>query len=358
MHMPPSNVTIAYNPLEHMSHTNASEIHIYKLKQTGVNVIIAINSIARGPAIGGCRYVEYNSTADAIADAINLSYAMSLKAAFHNLPHGGAKAVIIKPNPNIARQALFNDFANLLNDLNGKYITSLDSGTSAADMDYIFEKTEYVLGHNHSNIKVISDPSYYTAKGVKKALEAAAFNKFGNSSLKNRSIAIMGSGNVGEYLLQFLTPESANITITDIDTQKAQRLANKYNCSYKSPTDFIFQSCDILIPCALGKVFTEENIAKLQTKIICGASNNQLSHESLALKLQQQGILYIPDYVANGGGLIFAAAKYSGYISNVEADIQNIKTATSELLALAASQNTPPLNLANNIALNKINHEQ
>jgi leucine dehydrogenase len=358
MHATSSNVITPYDPLEHLHNTNTSEVHIYKLKQTSANVIIAINSITRGPAIGGCRYIEYNNTAEAIADAINLSYAMTLKAAFHNLPHGGAKAVIIKPTYKVSSQALFHDFASLLNDLHGKYITSLDSGTSTEDMSYIFEKTAYVLGYQNNNFNVISDPSYYTAKGVKKALEAAVFNQFNSVSLKNKSIAIMGVGNVGEYLLQFLTPEAANITITDTDTQKAQRLASKYNCNYAPIANFISRPCDIFIPCALGNVFTDYNISKLQTKIICGASNNQLQNESLALKLQQQGILYIPDYVANGGGLIFAAAKYSGDISNVNTCINNIKDKTAKLLALAGTQNITPLALANSIALNKINNER
>lgn len=356
MHQATTNITKPYDPLQHLRSTNTSEVHIYKLKQTGINVIIAINSTARGPAIGGCRYVAYNSTDDAIADAINLSYAMTLKAAFHNLPHGGAKAVILKPGGPVCQQALFHDFANLLNELNGKYITSLDSGTTAEDMNYIFEKTEYVLGNDDNNTQEITDPSYYTAKGVKQALEAAVFHKLGDPSLKNKSIAIMGAGNVGEYLLQFLTPEAKNITITDIDTKKSQQLAAKYNCNYAPAANFISHPCDILIPCALGNIFTDYNIATLKAKIICGASNNQLSNEGLALKLQQQGILYVPDYVANGGGLIFAAAKYNDDVSHVNNCIYNIKDETARLLNLAEQKNITPLALANNIALNKINN--
>lgn len=338
-----------YDPLEHLSSTDTGEVHIYKLKNTGVNVIIAINSIARGPAIGGCRYVSYNSTNDAIKDAINLASAMTLKAAFHNLPHGGAKAVIIKPKTSVCSQTLFHDFADLLNELGGKYITSLDSGTSPKDMNYLFEKTQYVLGHENG-ISTITDPSYYTAKGVKRALEATS------DSLKNRSIAIMGAGNVGEYLLQFLIPETSNITITDIDTTKAQELAIKYGCNYAPPENFISTPCDIFVPCALGNIITKNNISKLNTKIICGASNNQLSSENLALELQQRGILYIPDYVANGGGLIFAAAKYNRDVSNVNDSIYNIKSEVEKLLHLAASQNTTLLALANNIAISKIQH--
>ena len=356
MHVATSNATIPYDPLQHLRHTNTSEVHIYQLKQTGINVIIAINSTTRGPAIGGCRYIAYDSTDDAIADAINLSYAMTLKAAFHNLPHGGAKAVILKPQHTVCQKSLFHDFANLLNELNGKYITSLDSGTTAKDMNYLFEKTEYVLGNEDNNAGEITDPSYYTAKGVKKALEAAVSHKFNTTSLKNKSIAIMGVGNVGEYLLQFLTPEAKKITITDIDAKKAQQLATKYNCSYAPATNFVSTPCDILIPCALGNVFTDYNIASLQTKIICGASNNQLSNESLALQLQQRGILYVPDYVANGGGLIFAAAKYNGDISNVNNSIYNLKDETLKLLSLATQKNITPLKLANEIALSKIDY--
>src|SRR5688572_14946036 len=77
---------------------NLDEFHVKFDKETGLKAIIAIHNTKRGPALGGCRMVPYKATAKAIEDAFRLSSMMTLKAAISNLPHGGAKAVLIKPH--------------------------------------------------------------------------------------------------------------------------------------------------------------------------------------------------------------------------------------------------------------------
>ena len=129
------------------------DIHVRRDPRSGLNAIIAVHNTLRGPAIGGCRFYAYPNETLALKDVLRLSSMMTLKNAACGLPHGGAKAVILAPKfgqlPN--RQALFHAFGDFVNDLNGEYITAMDVGTTNADMDWIAERTPYVIGASRSD---------------------------------------------------------------------------------------------------------------------------------------------------------------------------------------------------------------
>ena len=121
------------------------DLHTRIDEKTGLKAIVAIHNLKRGPAIGGCRMLHYDNVNKAIEDALRLGYMMSYKAAINNLPHGGAKSVLIKPKVIKDREAYFEKFGEFINDLGGRYITAVDSGTSPLEMDIIAKRTPYVL---------------------------------------------------------------------------------------------------------------------------------------------------------------------------------------------------------------------
>ena len=290
-----------------------------------------------GPAIGGCRCIEYSSTFEAIYDAMRLAHLMSQKARLANLNHGGAKAVLIKPKHIKNREAYFAKFAEFINELQGKYITAVDSGTSPADMDIINYYSEHVVCTSEQE-KIGGGASRYTALGVSRGIQAAVKFKLGKDSLAGLHVAIQGAGNVAYYLAKKLHSLGAKLTICDSDNKKAQNIAQEFNAQVIHPDEIYNIPCDVFAPCALGGILNPRTIPLIQAPIIAGAANNQLDSPNSTLLLQQRSILYIPDFAINSGGLIYAAAMYNKTeINKIQSDTEDIYNTIMNIL----SQNTP-----------------
>ncbi len=279
------------------------DIHIKHDSETGLNAIIAIHNTNLGPALGGCRFIPYHSTQNAIYDAMRLAQGMSYKAAIAGLELGGGKSVIVKPAKIKDRQKLFAAFGRFVEELNGRYITAVDSGTNVEDMNAIATTTNYVASTSKQAIAT-GDPSPYTALGVRRAIEAAAKTKFNNESLDGIHVAIQGMGHVGYYLAKELHELGARLSFCDINPENISK-AKKAFAGVEYSADKIFDvECDVFAPCALGGAINKETIGRLNTGIIVGAANNQLATPEIGKDLQKRDILYAPDYVANAGGLI------------------------------------------------------
>lgn len=327
------------------------DIHLYHCAATGLMAIIAIHSTHRGPAIGGCRCLPYAHINDALDDAMQLGRAMSFKAAVHDLPHGGGKAVLIRPETIADRVAYFHKFAECVAQLNGRYITSVDSGTSTDDMNIVLETTPHVLGYNRRETHYSNDPSILTARGVKHAIIAAVEHQL-NRSIKHIHVAIQGTGHVGAELCRLLTEAGAQVTVADIDADRAQHVASLYGATVVENQQILATACDVLAPCALGGIIHPGNIEQLKCHIICGAANNQLSDISLSDELAKRNILFVPDYLANGGGLIFVASNYIGDDDDIMlGKIDAMYPRVQRILAQAATEGLTPQAAADAVAL-------
>lgn len=282
------------------------ELHCKIDPKTGMQAIIAIHNTKLGPALGGCRFIEYESSAQAIYDAMRLARGMSYKAASVDLPLGGGKAVIMKPRGSFDRTEYFNLFGQFVNDLGGRYITALDSGTQLSDMDIIAQHTPYVASRSHHD----GDPSPYTAQGVFKGIEAAVDFKLHQTNLQGIHVAIQGLGHVGYLLAKQLHEAGARLTVADINKDRVQQVVAEFDAMAVSTDSIHTVACDVFAPCALGAVVNDQSLPEIQAPIIAGAANNQLAHTYHGQKLYEKGILYVPDYVLNAGGLIYAASKY------------------------------------------------
>lgn len=332
---------------------NYGEVHIKFDPATGLRAIVAIHNLNRGPAIGGCRLIHYPTTDDALEDAMRLGYMMSYKAAISNLNHGGAKAVLIKPKVIKDRKAYMEVFAEFVNDLGGRYVTAVDSGTSEADMDIIASRTPFVTCTSQSGAG--GDPSPRTALGVRRGIEAAVKFKLGKDNLDGVHVAIQGAGHVGYFLADELKKCGARLTVCDLNPTNLQRAVDEFGAAVCSPEEIYDIKADVFAPCALGAVLNLHTINRLNVSIVAGSANNQLAHYQHGSLLKERGILYAPDFVINAGGLIYVAAIYD-QADGQEAmkQVGDIYNTLTEIFIRADHENRATNEIAELIALDRL----
>jgi len=336
---------------EYMSEKRFGNIYIKHDRHTGLKAIIAIHSNKLGPALGGCRFLNYNSTQDALLDALKLSRAMSFKAAMVDIPFGGGKAVLINSDSIKDREKHFKAYGKFLDTINGKYITAVDSGTNLDDMEHIASQTPYVASRKHWN----GSPSPYTALGVFKGIISTIKRVYNKDSAAGLHVAIQGVGAVGNPLCKLLLDDGAKVTVTDVNKESIEKCVKDYNVKAVEPDDIFGVDCDIFSPCALGAIINDETIPRLKAKIIAGAANNQLATQKHGKILHEAGILYAPDYVINAGGLIYAAAKYRDLgDSEIQDSINNIYNSLTNIFNEEDKQNRPTNEIADEIAISKL----
>lgn len=337
--------------LEYALNHGFGDLHFKVDKATGMRAIIAIHNTKLGPALGGCRFIEYKDIYSAIKDAMRLARGMSYKAASVNLPLGGGKAVIIKPSGTFDREAYFHAFGKFVNELNGRYITALDSGTLLSDMDIISEHTPYVASLTAHD----GDPSPYTAKGIFRGIEAAVSFKLKKNSLHGIHVAIQGLGHVGYQLAKYLHEAGAKLTVADVNPEFVRQAVAEFGASVVSTDDIHKVACDVFSPCALGAIINDVSIHQLQTSIIAGAANNQLAHTYHGQMLHDKDICYAADYIINAGGLIYAARKYfHTHEELVTQQINGIGTSLLEIFERSARENRPASDIADTLAQEKL----
>ena len=285
-------------------------------RSTGLSAIIAIHSTALGPSAGGTRQWSYANEEEALYDVLRLSQGMSYKNAMAGLKFGGGKAVIMHTPDFVASDELYARFGDFIDSLSGDYITAEDVGMSPQIMQIIATRTKFVTGLPASGGKAGGDPSPKTAFGIFRGMEAAVRFKLGRETLQGTSVALQGVGNVGYHLCRLLHEAGATLTVADIDQAKVKRVCDEFAASAVALDDILFCDVDLLAPCALGAILTVDTIPRLQAAIVAGAANNQLQTPEDGRRLADAGILYAPDYVINGGGIINVACEYSGDVDD------------------------------------------
>lgn len=283
----------------HASALGFGDLHIKHDAASGLRAIIAIHNTRLGPALGGCRCLHYPNTGAAINDVMRLARGMSYKAAMAGLPLGGGKAVILLPKQDVDRTALFSAYGRFVDELGGRYISSVDSGTSPADMDIAARHTRHVRSTSDQG-----DPSPSTAQGVRYGIEAAVQHHLDQGDLKNIRVAIQGLGHVGYYLARELHSAGARLTVCDNNPQAVTRVVEEFGARAVAPEEIYSAEADVFAPCALGGVINDDSVPRLKARIVAGASNNVLAEMRHADALHERGILYAPDYVINAGGLM------------------------------------------------------
>lgn len=322
--------------------------------EAGLDGVIAIHSTALGPGAGGCRLWSYPDLDEALADAMRLAEGMSYKNALAGLPFGGAKAVLRRPAGEFDRDALFRAFGRAVNELGGRYVTAEDVGTSVADMQRVAEVTRHVAGLPSSGDRAGGDPSPWTARGVFESMRTAAALML-DRDLAGLTVAVQGTGNVGADLCRRLADAGANLVIADPEPGRSDRLSHILGAKVVGIDDIAEVEADVFAPCALGGALTRNVARRLRARLVCGAANNQLASAEIAPLLMARGIAYVPDYVANAGGIISVSAEYLGEgRSDVEARVAEIAPRVAVILEQAAREQRSPADVADEMAENMI----
>jgi leucine dehydrogenase len=328
------------------------ELVVRRGERSGVHCIVAVHSTALGPALGGLRVWCYPEVVDGARDALRLASGMTYKAAAAGLDLGGGKGVICGPPEGLGgelRRAALLDFGDLVESLDGRYITAEDVGIGPADLVVIHARTSHLTGLP-TDEGGTGDPSPFTAIGVEAAIRACVAARFGDRDLRGKTIAVIGLGHVGAALAKRLAEDGCRLLVSDIADER-RLLAQQLGATWVDPREVMLSQCDVLAPCALGGAITESNVDKLRCEVICGSANNQLADESLAERLAERGILYAPDFIANAGGLINVYREIAGYDGRRAVKLAlGIEGTMRSILRAAEDRGITPLAAAHELA--------
>lgn len=295
---------------------------------------IAIHSTKLGPALGGCRVKNYESSNEALRDALRLAKDMSYKSSLAGLHLGGGKCVVIAEHPT---DEIMKWVGEAVNHFRGTYITAEDVGTTLADVQIAGQVTPHVVHH---------DGSAMTARGVFASIGAAVkwLREWGD--LENLPVWVEGLGKVGMDLAGHFQKAGSHLYVSDIRPEAVQEAITRFGATEISPTDTRFAA--VYAPCALGPAVTSENVRTRANSIICGAANHQLASEDLAEVLQGLGSLYVPDFLANAGGVIAAACEIGQSYDATRAEVltEELAERTRLVLEVAAMEKVTPLAIA------------
>jgi leucine dehydrogenase len=273
------------------------------------------------------------------------------------LPLGGGKGVIMLPAGSAPpsgdeRRAVLLDFADTVDALGGAYVTAEDVGTSEPDMRVIAEATPHVSGLPDGS----GDPSPWTALGVEAAIRVACERAFGSDALDGRSVSVVGLGHVGGPLAELLAGAGARIVVSDID-ERRRELAERIGAEWTDTRSALTADVDVVAPCALGGMLDDATVPELRCRAIAGAANNQLAHEGVAQALADRGILWVPDFVANAGGVINIAVEFEdgGYSRELaEVRVRGVADTVRTILDHAEATGSTPLAAALEIARRRV----
>jgi leucine dehydrogenase len=310
---------------------------------SGLRAIIAVHSTRLGPAAGGCRMWPYASDDEALADVLRLSRGMTYKNAVAGLDLGGGKAVIIADPKTQKTTELMRSFGRAINDLGGSYITAEDVGIDVADMEIVRETTRHVAGLSRG-AHASGDPSPVTARGVFEGLRLAVAMRLQRETLGGVRVAVQGLGHVGRHLCALLHEAGAVLVVSDIDTTRMREVVEAYGASAVAANEIMQVDADVFAPCALGGILNETIIPALRVAVVAGAANNQLAGPGIAQALHERGILYVPDYALNAGGIINVAREIAG-ISDpnwVEERFAGMLANIDEILREASERDVSP----------------
>jgi glutamate dehydrogenase/leucine dehydrogenase len=347
------NSTDSNKTLEDLSASEHEDVVVVRRANSGLRAIIAVHSTLLGPSLGGARFYPYEDEAVAFRDVLRLSKAMTKKAALAGLEQGGGKAVIIGDPSLVKTPALLHDFAVAVDSLNGRYITAEDVGTTQDDMDLIRETTPFVGGTSTAR-GGSGDPSIATALGVVVAMEAASAHRWGDD-LKDKKVCVVGAGKVGREVIRLLVERQAVVFACDVHRGKTEAALRAGAARIVDPPDSPGTEADILCPCALGGLLTYDVVPDLHVGMIVGAANNQLAHAGVADSLAAADILYVPDFLANAGGIINIAEEAHGYDrARALKAVGQIHHTTTRVLERADAQGITPVAAAEEMVAGRL----
>ncbi len=322
---------------------NHEHVVFHRDPVTGLTTIIALHSTVLGPAFGGCRMWPYGDEGQALTDALRLARGMTYKAAICGLPYGGGKSVIIGDPKTDKTPFLLRAMGRLVEGLGGRYIIADDVGTSLDDLAVMRQETS----HTAAATAAAQQPLGVTAYGVLMAIEAAVGARHVRTDFNGSTFAVQGLGSVGMALCKLLHGRGAGLVVTDIDVNLVAAAKQDFGAAAVAPDEIYDQAVDLFAPCALGAILNDQTIPRLKTAIVCGGANNQLAEGRHDQALAARGITYVPDYLANAGGVIdFYQESIDDRPPAILASVERIGAIAESVLAAARASGETALEVA------------
>ncbi|HEX5430089.1 MAG TPA: Glu/Leu/Phe/Val dehydrogenase dimerization domain-containing protein [Patescibacteria group bacterium] len=325
-------------------------------KKSGLDGFIAIHNNNLGSSVGGTRIFPYKNKRQALSDVLRLSAAMTYKCAIAGLPFGGGKGVIIADPKKQDMKKILKAYAEKVGSLEGKFYTGEDVGLSEADVQYMLQFAPYFIGKENA----AGDPSPFAATSAFYCIKVAIEFVFGSPEIAMRSFAVKGIGKTGGALARLLLDHHGKVFVADLDNDRVQAFARHNPKAVVVPLSEIDKlSVDVFCPCSMGNEITDKNVHQLKAKIIAGTANNQLQSGKLSAVLFKDGILHVPDYIANAGGLLDVADELlpGGYSrARVMEGIEKLKGVLRTVLSRSAREKINPDWVADEMA-EKILHK-
>ena len=290
-------------------------VHGYH-EESNFSAYIAIHTLKNGPAFGGIRYFDYKDNERPYLDVQKLAEAMTEKCMVAGIKLSGGKTAIQKSYHRdigafqVEEKRIYPYLGELINYLNGDYYGGLDVGFNFDMLQQLRRYTDFTTTYSDPDIG-----SSCTAFGVYNAMKAGVKFKLGKDSLEGLKIAIKGIGKVGYQLANYILEDGASIIVADKSEDKIQYI-NELQKQYPFKIEIVNHNeihkkeVDVYSPCAMGNDIRISRISDMNCKVICGAANNQLDIVDSAIAKQQlldHKILYVPDTIANAGGVFRSA---------------------------------------------------
>ncbi len=340
-------------------------VHLYE-PRTKMKAIVVVDNVAAGPAIGGVRMAPDVTT----TEVRRLARAMTYKNIMAGLPHGGGKSGIIADPKTANREQLIRTFARGIKNLH-EYIPGPDMGTDEASMAYIYDEISRAVGLPRELGGIPLDEIGATGYGV--ALCADIAKDYINLDLNGARLTIEGFGNVGKPTARFLSEKGMILVGTSdskgaiynskgLDIEELIRIkettgsvTNYKDAEVLKTTDLLTVSTDIFVPAARPDVINEANSDVLDAKLVIEGANIPVT-ENAEKMLHDRGILVVPDFVANAGGVITASVEYHGgtEASAFERIKSTIPRNTKEILDKVYGEKTYPRETAIGIAKQRV----
>jgi glutamate dehydrogenase/leucine dehydrogenase len=347
-HVPGVNIPIADDDHE--------QIVVRQDRETGLRFIVAVHSTVLGPSLGGMRLKRYpGGLREALEDVMGLARTMTLKASAAGLDLGGGKSVMIDDGRPELRNARLEAAARVIDGLDGAYITAEDIGTTTADMDLMAGVTRYVVGRSESNGGG-GDPSPVTAETVFQAMRRGLVAATGSEDFDGRRVGVVGLGKVGSALAGKLAQAGAHVIGCDLDADRAHLLAEEHGIAVAPSAEAVLATeLDVLAPCAAGGLIDDALARSIDCRVVAGAANNPLTDRGVARTLRQRDIVYVPDFLANCGGLIHVSLEWYGAEGGSERElIAGAMERLDAALETADAEGVCPIEVAERQALERV----
>ncbi len=290
----------------------------------GLRAIVVVDNVAAGPSIGGCRMAEDVS----LEECFRLARAMTFKNAAAALPHGGGKSVIFADPrmPAPAKEELLRTFAVAIRDVRD-YIVGPDMGTDERCMGWIHDEIGRSVGLPPEVGGIPLDEIGATGFGLSVCAEVA--EPFSKVRLSGARVAVQGFGSVGRHAARYLASKGALLvgasdsrgSVVDpagldvlglIEHKKSGHSVRDFAGGQPGDREAVIDvDCDIWIPAARPDVIAKDNVDRLNTRLILEGANIPVTVEA-ETSLAKRGVLVVPDFICNAGGVICAAVEYAG----------------------------------------------